>query len=248
MPETDNKAVTTPHDELLSRATQRFPDRRFGSQSGQDGQEGQEGQDDLEQAILDMMTESEARIAENDSKNAQLVNLFASDPVSAEFVSKFIETFGDDLEELSTEEGRSKFSEDLQGWRDRRAENDRMNEEADANWQQSLSDLDAWGNEKGMDDDQKAAVILRLIKIASEGLMNKYGREDFEMVYKETNYDSAVASARSEGEIAGRNAKIAETRRERSAANTMPPSPSGQGIRAREPRPAPQRSVWSGIK
>ena len=212
----------------------------------------------MEQAILDMMTESEARIAENDSKNAQLVNLFASDPVSAEFVSKWaetgdprkalIETFGDDLEELSTEEGRSKFSEDLQGWRDRRAENDRMNEEADANWQQSLSDLDAWGNEKGMDDDQKAAVILRLIKIASEGLMNKYGREDFEMVYKETNYDSAVASARSEGEIAGRNAKIAETRRERSAANTMPPSPSGQGIRAREPRPAPQRSVWSGIK
>ena len=213
----------------------------------------------MEQAILDMMTESEARIAENDSKNAQLVNLFASDPVSAEFVSKWaetgdprkalIETFGDDLEELSTEEGRSKFSEDLQGWRDRRAENDRMNEEADANWQQSLSELDAWGNEKGMDDDQKAAVILRLIKIASEGLMNKYGREDFEMVYKETNYDSAVASARSEGEIAGRNAKIAEARRERSAANTMPPSPSGQGIRAREPRPAPtQRSVWSGIK
>ena len=244
MPENENKAVASPREQLLERASSRYPDRVF---QGQTGQDGQEGQDDLEQAILDMISEQDTQIAESKSKNDRLVELFTTDPSSAEFVQKWIETgdprvalvetFGDDLSELSTEEGRSQFSENLQSWRDRRAENDRLNTEADENWQKSLNDLDSWGDEKGLDNDKKAEVILRLIRTVSNGLMNIYGPEDFDMVLKEMNYDNDVATARQEGEVAGRNAKIAENRRSRSSVPSVPPTLNGQGGRSAERRP-----------
>lgn len=258
MPEKEKKAEMTPHDRLLEIASSRYPDRRY---RGQIGQDGQEGQDDLEQAILDMLSESDARQKETDSRNEQLVKLFKSDPSSGEFLTRWIQTgdprvalvevFGDDLAELGTEEGRGKFAESLQGWRDRRAESDRMDEESQANWQKSLEDLDAWGDSKGLDNDKKAEVALRLISLVANGLMNIYRPEDFDMVLKDMNYDSAVAAARQEGEVAGRNAKMTETRRTRANAGDMPPTLSGQGVRSVEktpPEPEKERSVFSGIK
>ncbi len=257
MPDKENNATKSPHDLLLERASSHYPERRY---RGQIGQDGQEGQDDLEQAILDMLAEGDARQQESDSKNEQLVKLFQSDPSSGEFLTRWVETgdprvalievFGDDLAELATEEGRSKFSESLQGWRDRKAESERMNEEAQANKQKSLADLDEWGNSKGLDDEKKAEVILRLVSIAANGLMNIYRPEDFDMVLKEMNYDSAVAGARKEGEIAGRNAKMTETRRKRTAAADQPPTLSGQGVRSREKQPEipQQENPWAGIE
>lgn len=257
MPDKEKKAEMTPHDRLLEMASSRYPDRRY---RGQIGQDGQEGQDDLEQAILDMLSESDARQKETDSKNEQLVKLFKSDPSAGEFLTRWtqtgdprvalVEVFGDDLAELGTEEGRGKFAESLKGWRDRRAENDRMNEESQANWQKSLEDLDSWGNSKGLDNDKKAEVALRLISIAANGLMNIYRPEDFDMVFKDMNYEGDVAAARQEGEVAGRNAKMAETRRKRADNADRPPTLSGQGGRAAEkkpdiPKPA---NVWDGIE
>lgn len=126
-----------------------------------------------------------------------------------------------------------------------------MDEESQANWQKSLEDLDAWGDSKGLDNDKKAEVALRLISLVANGLMNIYRPEDFDMVLKDMNYDSAVAAARQEGEVAGRNAKMTETRRTRANAGDMPPTLSGQGVRSVEktpPEPEKERSVFSGIK
>lgn len=258
MPDKEKKAEMTPHDRLLEMASSRYPDRRY---RGQIGQDGQEGQDDLEQAILDMLSESDARQKETDSKNEQLVKLFKNDPSAGEFLTRWVqsgdprvalvEVFGDDLAELGTEEGRGKFAESLKGWRDRRAENDRMNAESDANWQKSLEDLDAWGDSKGLDNDKKAEVALRLIAIAANGLQNIYRPEDFDMVLKDMNYDSDVAAARQEGEVAGRNAKMTETRRARAKAGDMPPTLSGQGgrsIEAKPEEPEKPKSVWAGVE
>ncbi len=256
MPKKENKTVASPHDQLLERASSRYPDRRF---RGQIGQDGQEGQDDLEQAIIEMLSESDSCIAENESKNAALVKMFESDPKSTEFVQRWVrsndprialvETFGDELADLATEEGRGKFADSLKSWRDKRAENDRLNEEAQANWQNSLAALEQWGNEKGLDNDKKVEVILRLIKVASDALTNIYSPADFDMVFKEMNYDADVAAARNEGEIAGRNQRIAENRRARTAVGAMPPSLNGQGIRGEEKQPEKEpESIWSGIK
>ncbi len=257
MPDKENAAAMSPHEQLLKRASERYPDRRF---AGQTDQNGQNGQDDLEQAIIDMLSESDASIAENNDKNAKLVELFTGDPKCGEFVTRWVETgdpraalvevFGDELGDLSTEEGRGQFSESLKSWRSKKEENSKRDKEAEANWDKTLKDLEEWGNAKGLDDEKKAQVIGRLMSVAANAVMNIYTPADFDMVVKEMNYDNDVAAARQEGEVAGRNAKIAEKRRERAAQGAMPPALSGQGIRSKEAKPAVEKpeSPWEGIE
>lgn len=255
MAKEDTQVQKTPREQLREMARSKFQDRNF---PDQEGQTAQEGQDDLDQAILDIITEANNTISENASKNEKMVKLFYGDPKSGEFVNRWIETgdpraalievFGDELAELGTEEGRMQFSDNLKSYRDRQTENQRLNDEAQANWDKSLADLDEWGNAKGLPDEKKAEVAARLLAVTAKGLMNIYEPADFDMVYKEMNYDNDVAAARQEGEVAGRNAKIAAARRERSNAGAMPPALSGQGVRSAEPTPAKPESPWAGIK
>ena len=255
MAKTDTQSVADYRNQLLSRARSRFPDRNF---DGQDGQNGGDGQA-LEQAIFEMLEESDEKIKGYVDENNKMLDLFMSDPSSAEFVTKWaetgdprvalVETFGDDLAELSTEEGRGKFSSSLDSWRQRKNDNDNLNKEADANWNKSLEDLESWGNANGLSQEQKIAVLMKLVQITADGLMNKYSTEDFDMALKVMNFDSAVSNARMEGEVAGRNAKIREAKRGRANGEAMPPSiRGGQGMRIAEQKPERAKSIWEGLK
>ena len=257
MAQTEQQNVTSPRQQMLDLASKRFPDRRFPGQTGPDGLD---GKDDLEQAILDILSEKDQTIADGNSKNKQLVDLFLNDPASLDLFTRWVETkdlgaalvdvFGDDLPNLSTDEGRAQYSKNLEAWRGRKSENDRIETERQENIKKSLEDLEAWGNEKGLTVDQKVAIFLRLVEIAANGISNIYTRDDFDMVLKETNFDSAVEAARREGEVAGRNEKIAAARLTRSVGSNMPPSfPGGQGLRGAERQPVDEEeNPFAGIK
>ena len=258
MPDVENQEVKNYRNELLSKAKERYPDRAFESRSGENGESAVDTAA-LEQAIYEMLSEKDEKISESDSWNEKLTSLFLNDPSSAEFINRWIEsgdprtalveTFGDDLSDLGTEEGRAKFADGLGEWRRRKSENDSLSAEAEANWQKSLEDLDAWGNAHGLDEEQKVSVVTRLIKIAADGLMNKYSEEDFDLVLKEMNYGSDIEAARHEGEVAGRNARIEASKRARSDAAMMPPALSGQTSSVPEDEPEKkQRSIWSGLR
>lgn len=254
----ENQKTKSSKDILLERISARFPDKLFNGQVGQDGQIVQDSKEDLEQAIIDMFNEYDGKIAENRSKNDKLVQLMCSDPKCAEFVQKWIEegdpraalveAFGDDLVELAEEEGRMKFKKNLETWREKKAEEEKLTSEADANWVKSLEDLESWGNEKGLDNDQKAKIIGRLMTITANGLMNKYLPEDFETILKDTNFDNAVQAARRDGVIQGRNEKIKAEHRISGSVRNMPPAlAGGQGMRVEENRPR-KDNPWAGIK
>lgn len=255
MAEIDNKEVKSYREQLRDRMAGLYPDRNF---AGENGENGENGAEILDQAILETLDGLTSSRDEYTAKNKALADLFYNDPLSAEFVQKWmetgdprtalVETFGDDLKDLATEEGRGRFPEALNSWRSRKAENDRLSEEADANWSKTLEDLEAWGNENGLSVDQKVEVITRLFDITAGGLMKKFEPSDFEMVWKVMNYDTNLSNARQEGEVAGRNAKIEENRRRRQAAGMMPPSLNGQGSPAVERRPQEPKSIWDGIK
>lgn len=254
MAKSDKNKKPSARENLLSRARERFPDRTFADIGAETG----EGVSDLDEAINEMLTDFSTRQAAYDENNNKLRDLLITDPSAAEFVQKWVETgdprtalvetFGDELG--MSEEGQQKFKDQLSGWRERKAANDALEAEADANWQNSLQALEDWGNGKNLSLEQKRDVMLRLMAIVSNGMENKFGVEDFDLALNAINHDSDVAAAREEGEVAGRNERIAANRRERAAASNMPPAPTGRlGGAMAEPKPArTSNSPWAGIK
>ena len=253
MAEEENKTqAISPRENMLARARERFPDRTFADL----GAEPQEGVADLDEAIDEMLTDYAERQATYDEKNARMANLLRTDPTAAEFFQRWVDTgdprtalveiFGDDLG--IGEEAQSRFGEQLNGWRERKAANDKLEAEAQSNWEQSLSACEEWGNAKGLSLEQKRDVMLHLLSITYNGMENKYGPDEFEAAWHAMNYDNDVAAARAEGQVAGRNERIAAARRDRAVAGAMPPSaPGGQGGRVAERRPAPEGNVWANL-
>ena len=252
MAKSEKTKKASARENLLSRARERFPDRTFADL----GTEPAEGVADLDEAIDEMLTDFSTRQKTYDENNRRLAELMISDPSAAEFVQRWldtgdprtalVETFGDELG--MSEEGQSKFKDQLTGWRERKSANDALEAEAENNWQNSLAALKEWGDAKGLTLEQQRDVMLRLLSITFNGMENKYGPEDFDMAYNAINHDSDVAAARAEGEVTGRNEKIAATRRARTvAANNMPPSAGRQGGSMGEPQPPKRKSFWGEV-
>lgn len=240
---------------MLERAREQFPDRTF---ADLDATEPQEGVADLDDAIDEILEDMTSRQGTYDEQNNKLTSLLVSDPSSAEFIQRWVETgdprtalvetFGEELG--IAEEKAAEFKDQLEGWRERKAANDALNAEAEANWNESLSALELWGDAKGLSLEQKRDVMVRLLAIVSNGIVNKYGPEDFDLAYNAINHDADVAEARMAGEVAGRNERIAAARRGAAAANALPPaSAGGQGGRATERAPKPAaNNPWAGIR
>lgn len=238
---------------MLERARERFPDRTF---ADLDAAEVPDGVASLDDAIDEMLTDYATRQAEYDTQNDRLRELMRIDPSAAEFVQRWVEngdprtalveTFGDELG--ISEASAAQFSDQLAGWRERKAANDALEAQAEENWNGSLSALEEWGNGKGLTLEQKRDVMLRLLSITFNGMENKYGPEDFDLAFNAINHDGDVAAARAEGEVAGRNARIEAARRSRSAAGALPPAAAGgQGGRIAERKPAREGDIWDNL-
>ena len=256
MEKTENQSNAPSRDKLLSLAQKYYPDRLFAGQTGPDGQEGTE---DLEEAIAEMVQKLQDENTSRKKDNDDLVALFKKSPIAAEFVNKwikngdpfgaFVEMFGDEFFGMDADEAKNKFKEQYDGWNSRRDANSALEEESKTNWDHSLEELDAWGDEKGLDTDQKVEIITRLVGISANGVANIYERDDFQMVYSAMHHDEDVNNARHEGEVSGRNAKIKAARIERATAGAMPPvSRGGQRSSIEENRPVKEASPFSGIE
>ena len=248
----ENKKVGS-REKILARARERFPDRKFTDI----GAEPEEGAADLDDAIDELLEELTSRQKATDEKNSRLAQLLGSDPETAELIQYWIEhgdprgfvveRYGDDLG--MSAEAKERYQNEFNAWNERKAANDALAAEAEKNWQASLQALEDWGNGKGLSMEQKRDIMVRLLAIAFNGQENKYDVEDFELVFKAGDYDNAVTSARHEGEVTGRNAKMNAVRKERALTSSLPPAAvGGQGGTTVEKRPEGPKSPWSGIR
>lgn len=247
MAKTDNQQVTDYRAELKARARSRYPDRNFDDKIGENGEVVESGES-LEKAIYDIFNEG-------DTNNREILDLLNQDPEARTVLSNFMQTkdmrraiastYGDNIGEVFNEENLNKNASDLDGWRQRKAESDAMAAKADENWNNVLETIDKWGDEKGIDDQRKADILARLMLITVAGQTNEYTIEDFEMVNKGLDYDGAVADARQEGLVTGRNEQINERRQSRAASSQMPPVMRGQGIAVPERREQKKPGFWA---
>lgn len=240
---------------MLSLMRERYPERKF---NDLDAAEPAADADDLDDAIDETLEGLINGQKEYDEKNAKLMELLITDPSAAEFIQNWVETkdprtalintFGDELG--MSDEAKANFKTQLDGWRERKAANDAITSGLAANWDESLQALESWGDEKGLSPDVKRDVMVRLLGITFNGMENKYGPEEFDMVLRAMNHDSDVNAAREEGLVTGRNERIAAERRDRANGGSNVPAGNGlSGVRVREKQPDNRpKSAFAGIK
>lgn len=253
MPENELTPKKSAREALLARAREKYPERKF---ADLDSQESMDDVADLDEALEEMLSDYSTERAAFNESNGKLRQLLIDDPYAGDFLQRWIETkdprialvetFGDELG--ISEEAQEQFRGELESWRERKKENQKLEEEAQENWQNSLAELDSWGDAKGLSLDEKRDIMVRLLTIAANGMVNKFSAEDFDLALNAFRHDSDVEVARREGEVQGRNEKITASRRDRETSALMPPSASGgQGGRTKERIPE-AKSPWAGLK
>lgn len=109
-------------------------------------------------------------------------------------------------------------------------------EQYEKNMAESLAMMEQMQQEKGLSDEQLDAAIDFIDKITQEQIIGKYTPETIDMALKAINHDADMTNARTEGEIAGRNAKIEEKLRKPQGGDGMPTMGGGASV----PNPQPK--------
>lgn len=244
MEKAENQALTSSRDRLKSRLSQRYPDRQF------TGQDGIDAQDVMDDSLEEMFGEYESRENEYNENSRRLNDLFASDPrIGALFMrwaeggnimEHLIEDFGDEfLDALASDEGKQKFLDAQARWIDKVNKNKQADEEAAANFEKSIETLNAFQQEHNLTDEEAIAVFDKIHQIGTDMVRGIYTAESLNLALNAINHDKDVATAKAEGELAGRNEKIREKMRSGAEMQrNLPPSLGGQGSAMPERKPA----------
>lgn len=183
------------------------------------------------------------RLEKSDAAQKELGNILASDPRSAGFlmvlksggnpVEYLIEQYGEDFREaLNDEEKAKEFAAAFAKNVEKRAESEKLREQADANMQAMIDALDAAQADGSFADDDAVDAFEYLYAdggLLDRILVNDIKKEDWLMLMKAAKYDDMikeneqkVAEAKEEGEIAGRNANIDIQKKKKAQVKAMP--------------------------
>ena len=209
----DDKAVTSRRDQYLERLRKKYPDKQFDDDEAIFGQ------------ISDDYDQFEQENSAMKEREQAFSDLFTSNPKSARLmmewkdgkdpVASLIRIYGkedilaaiDDPEKLSAiEEANKEFAK-------RVAESREYDAQYEKNLPASLSAIETWAKEQGIDDEDIDDATTILSRICGDFILGKIAPATLDMILKAQRHDTDVANAREEGEVAGRNAKIVEKMR-----------------------------------
>ena len=250
MKETETQEVKTPRMRLSERLGKEYPDVDFGADNATDV---------ADEKLAELLDKYDAELEGFRSNDERVKKLFDSDPRSGRFfvnwmasggnpIQYLLDIFGPELTEaLESEEGRARIVESTNKYLERKAEHEKGEAQRMANYEQSINDLTAFAEEKGISEEQAVAVFEKVNQIAFDVIDGRYTREAYEMAYNAMNYSADVESARKEGEVAGRNAKIQERLAKVEKPAEMPPAVGGQGAPAPEQTPKKRKNDMFGL-
>ena len=207
-------------DQFAERLKSRYPDKEFADDEAMYGQAGEDY--DAYENELNGYREREGR----------LTDLFSRHPRSAQFIADMakgadpwiavIERVGlEGITALMNDPSKKEAYEEAdRAYAERVAKEKELEAEYDRNQAESIKlreELDGQYGEETV--DAALGVIDQMMK---DAIMGKITRETFEMALKVVNHDADVTNAYSEGEVAGRNAKIEEKMRRQKSGDGMP--------------------------
>lgn len=234
MENTDNQTPIDYRGRLVDRMRSQYPDRNF-DESNENGVT-----NDFDRSISESFDQYDQRLKESEESNERLTNLFRTNPRAASFLGKWAETGSPALafrkiyganafEKMQSEEGAAMIAEIEAEEEKQRNEDAAFQQEKEDNLQKSFDAFDEILDAKGFNDNQKIDFFEKLRGFAVDATKGIYSKEFINIVYDGMHYADDVASARHEGEVDGRNARIKEMQRQRNQSSALPPALSGQG-------------------
>lgn len=243
--ETTTAEVTTPsgRDKLVERL------RTYNPEGVYDEDEA------LYEGVGSMLDERDNSLSEMRGKIDELAGVFKRSPQVASFFVDMVDgkgiyeslsrNFGPDLMAAieGDDEARTEYDNGLAEWQAAAEEREARNNTFKTNSDQTMADYEAWLAEEGYTPEERAELEAEMLAISNamgEGKFMDFVRA----LNRSRRYDRDIENARSEGEIRGRNARIAEER-------TLPKEgdglPNMQGV-ARPDVPVKKTAESSGWK
>ncbi len=218
----DNQAQKTKRDLFGERLKSKYPDREYADDEALFGQ------------IGDDYDEYERQIGEYKGREDKLIDMFAKDPKNAQFLADMangkdpwigvIEHLGIDgvTDLINDPDKQEEYAKANAEYLKAVAREKELKDEYEANLVESLANIERVQTERGLADEMVDAAMNLVLKIASEAIVGKFTPEKIELALKAVNHDADIANARSEGELAGKNAKIDEKMKRMQSGDGMP--------------------------
>lgn len=206
----DTELNNSKKSKQLERMRKRYPDKAF------------EDEEEIYGQISDDYDQYDQKISGYEEREKALSDMFAADPRSAQFlvdmhrgedpVLGLVRNFGIEVKDvLDDPDMQEKIKDANQDYMKRVARSRELEEEYERNMDATLETLRKFQEEKGLSDEQIDEVVAAVLGVISDGVVGKFTPETLDLFLKAINHDNDVAMANEEGNIAGRNAKIAET-------------------------------------
>lgn len=219
-------AETTPQkskrDILYERISAKYPDKEYADDEALFGQVNDDY--DAQEAEINRYKESEGR----------LTDLLATNPYAGRFIADMasgqdpwlavIERLGiDGITDLMNDPSKQEeYAEANRKYVERIAKDKELEAEYQANLSESLNTLQQIQQERGLGDETIDAAVSLIMGIVNDAIIGKFSPETIDMALNAVNRDADLENARTEGMVAGRNAKIEEKLRKRSAGDGIP--------------------------
>lgn len=221
----ENQTPTTAkskRDLFGERLKKKYPDREYADD------EALFGQIDEDYANYDK------QLSDYQDRESRLTDMFSRDPRSAQFITDMaqgkdpwlavIERLGiDGITDIMNDPAKQEeYAEANKKYIERLAKEKELGEEYDKNLAESMATLERIQQERQLGDETVDAAMELIMKIANEAILGKVTPETVDMALRAVNHDADVENARTEGTVAGRNAKINEQLRKQKSGDGLP--------------------------
>lgn len=209
-------------DAYVARLRKKHPDRDYADDEALFDQAG----DDYD--------EYDKELGEYREREKSLTDLFTKDPRSAQFITDMakgkdpwlavIERLGiDGVTDLINDPSKQKeYAEANKQYVERLAKEKSLEAEYKKNFAASMDMLEKLQQEKGIGDETIDAAMNLVMQMANEAILGKFTEQTVLMALNAVTHDADLQNARTEGEVAGRNAKIDEQLRKPKGGDGQP--------------------------
>lgn len=213
---------TSRRAQFSERLKKKYPDKDYADDEALFGQ------------IDDDYTDYEGQIDKYKTSEKKLADLFNKDPKSAQFIADMangndpwiavLERLGIDgvTDLLNDPSKKEAYAEANKKFIERLAKEKSLEEEYNKNITESMQLIEKIKQERGLSDETIDAAVDLIDKITHDDIIGKFSQETIDMALKAVTHDADIVNARSEGEVAGRNAKIDEKLRKPTTGDGTP--------------------------